>query len=109
MSEFTKGPWKIGGQLAEGYSIKAPGRDFRIAIAIRLGNQKDAAQANAHLIAAAPELLEELIILRDWLAEELGEWLPVYSSHYPNEQLKRMKENYDSICAAIAKTEVVQP
>ena len=109
MNKHTKGPWKIAGQLADGYSIKAPNYDFRVAIVIRLGHQKEVAIANARLIAAAPELLEELIILRDWLAEELGEWLPVYSSHYPNEQLKRMKENYDSICAAIAKTEVVQP
>ena len=109
MSEFTKGPWKIAGQLAEGYSIKTPNCDFRIAVAIRLGHQKDAALANAHLIASAPELLEELTTLRGWLAEELGEWLPVYSAHYPNEQLMRMKENYDSICAVIAKAEAVQP
>ena len=60
---------------------------------------------HARLIAAAPELLEELRLMRDWLQEELGEWLPVEPSHYPRTQLVEMREHLDCIETVIAKVE----
>src|SRR3990167_7577494 len=55
--------------------------------------------ANAHLIAAAPDMYEELNVLCDWLNDEMDNW-PAGKNE---ELLLRVKENYDRILAALKK------
>ena len=66
MTQHTPGPWQIGGEL-----ISQEGTNIEIAsVWAQSANRKFApsqskADANAHLIAAAPELLEALVTLCD--------------------------------------------
>jgi hypothetical protein len=98
MNKHTPGPWSL---TKSGVSVDAG----KIRIRMEAGGQTDEIKANARLIAAAPDLLDELRIMRDWLQEQLGEWLPVEPSHYPNQQLTEMREHLDHIEAEIAKAE----
>ncbi len=60
MSKHTKGPWTASG-FDEEYTdqINIKGDGFYVAAAIWMGNPGEQ-EANARLIAAAPELLEAL-------------------------------------------------
>jgi hypothetical protein len=98
MSKHTPGPWTV---IKSGVSVDAG----MIRIRMEAGGWTDEVKANARLIAAAPDLLAELRIMRDWLQEQLGEWLPVEPAHYPNRQLVEMREHLDDIEAVIKKTE----
>jgi hypothetical protein len=72
MSNHTKGPWRIDGNYIAGTDAKT--------VAI-IGNvdtchfpvDEDEATPNAHLIAAAPEMLEALEYARGIIAMKLGE------------------------------------
>jgi hypothetical protein len=98
MSKHTPGPWTV---TKSGVSVDAG----MIRIRMEASGWTDEVKANARLIAAAPDLLAELRIMRDWLQAQLGEWLPVEPAHYPNQQLVEMREHLDHIEAAIKKTE----
>ena len=62
MSKHTPGPWSLRGRTIRGPHPKDPkGRTRIVAAAIwDRGTYVDEAEANADLIAAAPELLEAL-------------------------------------------------
>lgn len=84
MNEFkgTPGPWVIGGN--EGSKLSVNADPYFVALVDEGYSQ----EANARLIAAAPELLEALTVTLD----EIGYWL--------SQQKPDLKEKIDS---AIAK------
>lgn len=62
MSKHTPGPWEANN--GEVTTEREPGRSFRRIAAVQdygLGSLKEVDDANARLIAAAPEMLEALI------------------------------------------------
>jgi len=68
--KWTPGPWFYSGRIGFGHLITAPAQSgSRSQIAVAYGHDDDApdtiGQANAHLIAAAPELYEALAALID--------------------------------------------
>ena len=76
MSKHTPGPWRIGkdpfsfesvnfGGIGKVFEPIAGGNKFKEDVAI--------AEANAHLIAAAPELLEACKVMADWCNSHLGQ------------------------------------
>lgn len=69
MTQHTKGPWYVKAGKS-GYSIKASGMIMRQDKTIAIVPDKGGAQANAALIAAAPDLLEALKILIDAREED---------------------------------------
>ena len=65
MSKYTKGPWHVGERRGEHIAIKhsdnTPGAiSWTLALAVARPTWAAEAEANARLIAAAPELLEAL-------------------------------------------------
>jgi len=66
-TQHTKGPWEISA-IGTDLDICMAGGGDMIADLSRLPN----AEANARLIATAPELLEELCNAREWLDELCG-------------------------------------
>lgn len=62
MSKHTPGPWRIGEGIDDGYEIYAKNGNpiGSVHWTIKAGTEKAPAEANARLIAAAPELLEAL-------------------------------------------------
>jgi len=117
MNKFTKAPWRFTEHYGNivihndaGEEIARVQLDYYVIPWTKPHNQRDDARnehslAGAHLIAAAPDMYEELSALKEWLEDELDEWLPVNTLYYPNGTLIRMKENYEHIVAAIEKAE----
>ena len=68
MSEYTKGPWRVGKPGPNGgHTIGTP-EGLMVAMishSVNYADQVTTAKANARLIAAAPELLEALQTLVD--------------------------------------------
>ena len=99
MSEHTKGPWTVDeeGWEDEGLCIYGGGvpmssGEHAVAFVVNYGGTVEAAEANARLIAAAPELLEAC---RDAAIRlEVG--------NFPN------NPTYRQLAAAIAKAEGTQ-
>lgn len=63
MSKHTPGPWKQGTRGPNGCPIIGTEKGLMVCMLAHSANesgQKEQAEANAHLIAAAPELLEAL-------------------------------------------------
>lgn len=58
---YTKGPWRVGDA---GHAVFGPKDSGLYPNAPATVVQKLANKANAHLIAAAPEMLETLVLLR---------------------------------------------
>jgi hypothetical protein len=56
-SSFTPGPWEAG-QYGNSFIVTAKERMYDVAVVRNIGNEDN--EANARLIAAAPELLEAL-------------------------------------------------
>lgn len=80
-AQHTPGPWTFGYTGASGYCIYGAGQHIAISILYK----KDGGEANARLIAAAPELLEALRLCAGF-AEAYGQ-----------------PETRDQVRAAIAK------
>jgi hypothetical protein len=68
---FTPGPWEVGDFRIDGYPIDQPANHYSVAWAYDI-NGLPANIANAHLIAAAPELYEALSIARDEIDHALN-------------------------------------
>lgn len=68
MSKHTDGPWHLGGN---GFIVYAQ-NGYAICDVKTFHGRNDADAGNARLIAAAPDLLEALIDLADWLAYGLN-------------------------------------
>jgi hypothetical protein len=95
MSNHTPGPWLALPTVApRGWNIEARGCTYTVAIA-RDGTGAPENEANARLIAAAPELLEALTRLRDCYS----------SSHSPSTR----QSCWDQAIAAISKATGEQP
>ncbi len=81
MTKHTPGPWSLRGSTIRGPHLKDPeGRTRIVAKAIwDKGTYIDETEANARLIAAAPELveaLEDLVCLAERaMRESDGEWM----------------------------------
>jgi len=63
VSGFTPGPWKQATRGPNGCPIIGDGKGLMVAMITHSANEHDQsveAEANAHLIAAAPDLLEAL-------------------------------------------------
>lgn len=98
MSKHTPGPWLWTKSRTGGFAMQGDLNGQSVEIVFRT---EDMRQADAHLISAAPELLEELkearialTFYREWMAEH------VPLTTYPNgEQVE------ESCRAAIAKAE----
>ena len=71
MCNFTKAPWKI---QDDGYGLI--GVLFRKGYGVLVGHKDNESISNAHLIAAASEMYEELQEVSNWLNTQLGmgEW-----------------------------------
>ncbi len=74
MSKFTKGPWSVG--LTKATQLKTTIYAADGGSIANLGNARkrnhSEMEANARLLAAAPELLEACEILLDYVLEENG-------------------------------------
>lgn len=68
---FTPGPWLIEpqGERARGHWL-ADNAGAYVALACSRDNSRDEEDANARLIAAAPELYEALALAAEWIAED---------------------------------------
>ena len=79
-AKHTPGPWRFYTEpQPNGCPIVGNGRGLMLAMlahSVNYPDQRDEANANARLIAAAPELLEALIELADCGAEAWGEDRP---------------------------------
>lgn len=66
MNKFTKGPWQAGGNWDVNKVLSTDGGDIICDCSDAASSVEDDSEreANAHLIAAAPELLEQLEIAR---------------------------------------------
>ena len=74
MNKHTPGPWKITHSEVSGYRV-SDSTGWGVAVVLKDVND----EANAHLIAAAPAMLEALERLRGWVvaeAEQFGAVLP---------------------------------
>jgi len=74
MSKHAPGPWKITHSEVNGYRV-SDSTGWGVAVVLKDVND----EANAHLIAAAPQMLEALERLRGWVvaeAEQFGAVLP---------------------------------
>lgn len=65
MSAHTPGPWMVLPSVDRGQFCILTEHGNRIDIAVTYGSSAVPREANAKLIAAAPELLEALIAVRD--------------------------------------------
>lgn len=66
--KFTKGPWskdKYGNVLASGKTIRL--------IGVELCAEDDEVKANTDLVAAAPDLVYSLVVMRNFMAGMYGE------------------------------------
>lgn len=70
-TKHTKEEWKISSVLSDRHQITILSKSRIIAEVVKWGDNKQEIEANAKLIAAAPELLEELILLLKYV-EDLG-------------------------------------
>lgn len=123
MSNPTPGPWKTDYDLIEPRVQKIMGECYALPVFDALGDlvcyvaipadaaeeDPEPAEANARLIAAAPELLEALVRLRD---EEVS----FHCARFPRESVQRDCANtgcdpcaYCAALTAIAKAEPVDP
>ena len=75
MNKHTPGPWGRNIKPARNYPMIYAGRDTDIAQLVTRDIADDEAEANADLIAAAPELLEALREMVE-IAELTIGWLP---------------------------------
>lgn len=89
MSKHTPGPWKQ--HLVDETLIVASDRTTVASTSIDY-DKAETAEANARLIAAAPELLEALKIARDYIGANLGTYAQAGA-------------DFDKVSAAIAKAE----
>lgn len=95
-TQHTPAPWHIGPITSQGHNVQiravnqeSPEFEVSVAILGGWGTSKEENEANARLIAAAPELLEALIEAGKYLQGDVG-------CAYP-------QELFEVIQAAIAK------
>lgn len=67
--KHTAGPWEAG-EYGNSFIVTAKERQYDVAVVRNIGNEDN--EANAHLIAAAPDLLDELRVARAALADFTG-------------------------------------
>lgn len=90
---YIKGPWKTLEYGAS--SIAVIGSDYRIAVV--MGRHNKETQANAQLIAAAPDLLEALEAMIEWDAREEDHSIGFY------DRMDLCKLAFDKARGAVAK------
>lgn len=92
--KHTPGPWRVASweYAGDDLNVDAKGRGF-ICLAGKRGDGE--AEANARLIAAAPELLEG--------ARQVVEWRDLIRQNYPD--MAGLIRGMDDLAAAIAKAE----
>jgi len=73
MGKFTPGPWKIGTPPPNGEQTIGTQKGLMVAVATTGANTPT--EANARLIAAAPELLEDLRQVLAYCTEHGHNWL----------------------------------
>ena len=64
-SKHTPGPWRVV-RVAAGFTIRAASRAVATLPSLVVRGRRQQAEADAHLIAAAPELLEALQLMVTW-------------------------------------------
>ena len=69
-AKHTRGPWKVAGPSAKGYLIVQGANGNGVAMVLM---DSDDEEADARLIAAAPELLEALRYMRSEFPEQVTE------------------------------------
>lgn len=84
-TKFTPGPWEAGradvASIVDGVDSKwiYAGGDYCAIASGRVTGSWETVMANAHLIAAAPELYHKLAAVRKWMDEDdLGPWEAVF-------------------------------
>jgi hypothetical protein len=115
-AKFTKGPWVckelpyFSGSPFREYEINRPDGWTRIAkVIVSVSSLADDyapardLEANAHLIAAAPELYEALQIARDYVAAELEDERQAYKGYEASSNIMTIEEDLSRADAALAK------
>lgn len=81
MSKWTEGPWRVDKE----FTIKA----FKAGVTLRLWSSRKNADADANLIAAAPDLYDALQAMVDYCNAECGS--KIYPGHQANEALEKAR------------------
>jgi hypothetical protein len=102
----TPAPWQLSNATSAGRFIGS-GPDGVLGIAMAFGDSPDEQDANARLIAAAPDLQAQLKIANDNLSLLHSEWKEGHSSSIETCSCT-IGTNWRSNKAAMAKTEGVQ-
>jgi len=81
-AKHTPGPWGVWLHSAFDYIIVVGPSEFHTVADVRAGNDEDElpnqTEANAHLIAAAPDLLAALELVMSWI----DNWSPHFIDEY---------------------------
>ena len=91
----TPGPWKVE-TAQRGFVIAATHIDYDMAVVRDVGNENN--EANAHLIAAAPDLLEAAKLVVAWYEAEDD-----HSKADFRQRMQMCRDSEDALRSAIAK------
>lgn len=98
MNKHTPGPWQeynqIGNRILNSWRVGSISHSPAGVCRLDESLTGEEALANAHLIAAAPDLLGELLAVKAWMEDCL---LDRQEKGLPS------RVRYDAVCAAIAK------
>lgn len=105
----TPGPWHRNIKPASKYTCVFAGRNTHVAYVATGGLSEDEIEANCNLVTAAPDMLEALKAVKDWMLEEEHLAGKVFGSVPFNYKTTMHKPVvFQKILAAIAKAEGVQ-
>ena len=76
MSKYTKGPWQADICTSDATCDLVYSKHGNGCLVAEISKCNQQTEENAHLIAAAPELLEILEMIEDKISENLSMWIP---------------------------------
>lgn len=113
MNKHTPGPWYVGSGMYEGRNIYSTasvtdgeGFTYQPVVATAEDNEVACWDANARLIAAAPDLLEACEIFAEWLCREENGFTTVGNNRDTPEGERAWRDWYDEnlrLCALAQK------
>lgn len=100
-SKHTPGPWQAA-EAGGGYNIESRSPEMSATVAVICARRSVTGEADAHLIAAAPDLLAALERL-DAKATDAIEWLQTHQDPKVNQQIHALRGVQLNARAAILK------